>query len=129
LPDREMSLSTAITAFFTTTTRFNFALHLLVGAAAATIAIVSFALLIPLDSIPAITGVSIIMSVSYALAFLAWVCVLYLYSSNPDGLIWLNTHLMFLVVLPATIAATAMNVTAVQNTRNLLAGGLAGTNA
>jgi hypothetical protein len=32
---------------------------------------------------------------------------------------------MFLVVLPATIVATAMNVTAVQNTRNLLAGKVA----
>jgi hypothetical protein len=33
--------------------------------------------------------------------------------------------LMFLVILPATVTATAMNVTAVQNTRNLLAGRVA----
>jgi hypothetical protein len=32
---------------------------------------------------------------------------------------------MFLVVLPATIAATAMNVTSIQNTRNLIAGQIA----
>jgi len=69
--------------------------------------------------------VSIIMAVAYSIAVLAWVCVLYLYSSSPENLVWLNTHLMFLVILPATVTATAMNVTAVQNTRNLLAGRVA----
>ena len=43
-------------------------------------------------------------------------------AKKPENLVWLNTHLMFLVVLPATIGATAMNVTSIQNTRNLLAG-------
>jgi hypothetical protein len=86
------------------------------------VAIVSFAFLIPLDSVPAVTGVSIIMAVAYAIAVLAWLVVLTYYSGNEKNLVWLNTHLMFLVVLPATIGATAMNVTAVQNTRNLLAG-------
>jgi hypothetical protein len=78
--------------------------------------------LIPLDSVPAVTGVSIIIAISYAISVLAWLVVLYFYSGNEKNLVWLNTHLMFLVVLPATIGATAMNVTAVQNTRNLLAG-------
>ena len=92
---------------------------ILVGAL---VAIVSFALLIPLDSVPAVTGVSIIMGIAYGLSVLAWVLVMTYYAHNEQNLVWLNTHLMFLVVLPATIGATAMNVTTVQNTRNLLAG-------
>lgn len=91
----------------------------------AVVAIVSFALLIPLDSVPAITGVSVILGVSYAVAVLAWIIVMRYYASNPENLAWLNTHLIFLVLLPATIGATAMNVTSVQNTRNLLAGKVA----
>ena len=85
------------------------------------ISICSFVLLIPLNTIPAITGVSIIISVAYALSFIAWMIVVGYYSSKPDELVWLNTHLMFLILFPATIAATAMNVTSIQNTRNLLA--------
>jgi hypothetical protein len=93
---------------------------------AAAVGIVSFAFLIPLDSVPAVTGVSIIMAVAYGLSLLAWVIVLKYYSGKTESnLTWLNTHLMFLVALPATIGATAMNVTAVQNTRNLLAGQIA----
>jgi hypothetical protein len=89
----------------------------------AVVAIVSFAFLIPLDSLPAVTGVTIILAVSYALSIIAWVVVMFYYSGkNGEQLIWLLAHMMFLVVLPATIAATAMNVTAVQNTRNLMAG-------
>lgn len=95
---------------------------------AALVAIVSFAFLIPLDTVPAITGVSTILGVAYAIAIIAWVVVLSYYSAptNSQHLVWLNTHLMFLVLLPATIAATAMNVTSVQNTRNLLAGQVTG---
>jgi hypothetical protein len=93
-----------------------------VAAVAATVAIVSFAFLIPLDSVPAVTGVSIILGVAYCISVLAWVVVLKYYASNTENLVWLNTNLMFLVILPATIGATAMNVTAIQNTRNLLAG-------
>ena len=94
---------------------------------AAVISIVSFALLIPLDSVPAVTGVSIIMGIAYGMALLLWLIVITYYTNYPDNanLVWLNTNLMFLVVLPATIGATAMNVTAVQNTRNLLAGQIA----
>ena len=91
----------------------------------AVVAIVSFAFLIPLDSVPAVTGVSIIMAVTYGISVVIWAIVLSFYSTGADSdknLLWLLTHMMFLVVLPATIAATAMNVTAVQNTRNLLAG-------
>jgi len=88
---------------------------------AAIVAVTSFALLIPLDSIQAVTGVSIILGIAYGLSVLAWLVVMAFYSTKTDDLIWLNTHLMFLVILPATIGATAMNVTTVQNTRNLLA--------
>jgi hypothetical protein len=93
---------------------------------AAVVGIVSFAFLIPLDSVPAVTGVSIILAIAYGISLLAWVIVLKYYSTGKESaLTWLNTHLMFLVALPATIGATAMNVTAVQNTRNLLAGQIA----
>jgi len=97
---------------------------IVIGAA---VAITSFAFLIPLDSVPAVTGVSIILGIAYGLSVLAWLIVMAYYSSNtrdPNNtkLLWLNTHLMFLVILPATIGATAMNVTSIQNTRNLLAG-------
>jgi len=92
----------------------------------AIVAIVSFALLIPLDSVPAIQGVSIILGVAYGLAIIAWAIVLTWYSKTPEHLVWLNTHIIFLILLPATIAATAMNVTSVQNTRNLLAGQVTG---
>jgi hypothetical protein len=120
-----MTLTSAIEAAFNNKNTFSFFLTVVVGIFSALIAIVSFALLIPLDSIPAVTGVSIIAAVAYSIAFMSWITVLYLYSSNSENLVWLLTHLMFLVVLPATIVATAMNVTAVQNTRNLLAGKVA----
>lgn len=94
----------------------------IVIAAGAAIAVTSFALLIPLDSTPAVSGATLIICISYALALIAWALVITFYSSSEKSLIWLNTHLLFLVVLPATIAATAMNVTTIQNTRNLLAG-------
>ena len=100
----------------------NIAVTVGVVAVGAIVSITSFALLIPLDSATAASGVTIIMGVAYALSALAWITVVSLYSRNVESLTWLNTHLIFLVLLPATIAATAMNVTAVQNTRNLLAG-------
>lgn len=93
-----------------------------VVAVGAVVSIVAFALLIPLDSVPAASGVTIIMGVAYGLSALCWVTVMGLYARNTESLTWLNTHLIFLVLLPATIAATAMNVTSIQNTRNLLAG-------
>jgi hypothetical protein len=91
-------------------------------AAAAAIGVSSFALLIPLDSIQSVTGVTIILAVAYALSIAAWAIVMFYYAQDATQLQWLNTHVLFLVVLPATIGATAMNVTAIQNTRNLLAG-------
>lgn len=102
--------------------KVNIAVDVGVVLVASIVAIVSFAFLIPLDTVPAITGVSLILSVAYAISLVAWVIVMYYYSSQPEHLVWLNTHLIFLVLLPATVAATAMNVTSVQNTRNLLAG-------
>lgn len=91
----------------------------------AIVAIVSFAFLIPLDSVPAVTGVTIIMAIAYAISVILWIITLKYYAGNSQNLVWLNTHLMFLVVMPATIAATAMNVTSIQNTRNLIAGQIA----
>ena len=89
---------------------------------AAIVALVSFAFLIPLDSVPAVTGVSILLAVSYCISILIWLIIMTYYAKDDKNLVWLNTHLMFLVILPATIGATAMNVTSIQNTRNLLAG-------
>lgn len=89
------------------------------------VSVVSFAFLIPLDSVPAIAGVSIIFGVAYGISFILWSVVMWYYSQKTENLIWLNTHIMFLVVLPAVIASTAMNVTSIQNTRNLLAGKIA----
>ena len=111
-----------VTTTLTNTTKLNLMAHGAIVLVSSLVAIVSFGFLIPLDSVPAVTGVSIIMAISYGIAVLLWLIVLYFYSSNELNLVWLNTHLMFLVVLPATIGATAMNVTSIQNTRNLLAG-------
>jgi hypothetical protein len=107
------------------TPTLNFFIYVAVILIGAAVAITSFALLIPLDSVPAVAGVSIILAVAYALSLVAWIGAMYLYSRDSNSLTWLNTHLMFLVVLPATIGATAMNVTSIQNTRNLLAGQVA----
>jgi hypothetical protein len=120
---REMS--GVIQNLFGNTTMLTLGINAFVILAAAAIAISSFALLIPLDSVPAVSGVSIILAVSYGLSVLAWMVVMWYYSDKFESLVWLNTHLMFLVFLPATIAATAMNVTSIQNTRNLLAGKIA----
>jgi hypothetical protein len=105
----------------------NILLHVFVTIFAAIVAFASFGLLIPLDSVPAVTGVSIILGAAYAMSITMWFFVVFYYAKNPDNqnLVWLNTNLMFWVILPATIGATAMNVTAIQNTRNLLAGQVA----
>jgi hypothetical protein len=102
----------------------NMLINALVVVTGAIVAIVSFALLIPLNDVTTITGVTIILAVSYALSVIAWVTIMYYYSQpgRSENLVWLLTHVVFLVMFPATIAATAMNVTAVQNTRNFLAG-------
>lgn len=92
------------------------------------VGVMSVATLIPLDSVPAVTGVTIITAVAYAISLVVWLAAMFYFGKGPDAeskLTWLNTHLMLLVVFPATIAATAMNVTTVQNTRNLLAGKVA----
>lgn len=96
--------------------------NIAVVATAVLVSVVSFAFLIPLDSVPAIAGVSIIFGVAYGISFILWSIVMWYYAQNTENLIWLNTHIMFLVVIPAMIASTAMNVTSIQNTRNLLAG-------
>jgi len=78
---------------------------------AALVAIVSFAFLIPLDSVPAVTGVSIILSIRYVISFIAWLLVLKFYSGKPESLQWLNTHLIFLVLLTATLGPTSTHCT------------------
>jgi len=112
----------ALSATLSNTTKLNLYVQGGVVIVGALVALVSFAFLIPLDSVQAVTGVSIILAVAYSISVLAWLVVLNYYADKQENLVWLNTHLMFLVVLPATIGATAMNVTAVQNTRNILAG-------
>ncbi len=97
-------------------------------AALSVVGVMSVATLIPLDSVPAVTGVTIITAVAYAISIMVWLIAILKLGTGPNGtdnLTWLNTHLLLLVVFPATIAATAMNVTTVQNTRNLLAGRVA----
>jgi hypothetical protein len=96
--------------------------------AMAVIGAISVGALIPLDSVPAVTGVTIITAVAYAASILIWIMVLLFVSRRENAdhhLTLLNTHMLWLVVFPVTIAATAMNVTSVQNTRNLLAGRVA----
>jgi hypothetical protein len=117
-----MSLAEKVTTTMFNITNGNLILNIGVVSVAALVAIVSFAFLIPLDSVPAVTGVSIILAVTYCISVMVWLIVLSYYAKDTTALVWLNTHLMFLVVLPATIGATAMNVTSIQNTRNLLAG-------
>jgi hypothetical protein len=107
---------------FSSGTAGTILLHSLVIAVGGGVALVSFAFLIPLDSVPAVTGVSIIFGVAYGISLLLWLIIMNFYAKDKDNLLWMNTAIMFLVVLPTTIGATAMNVTAIQNTRNLLAG-------
>jgi len=85
---------------------------------------VTFAGLIPLDTVQSVTGVSIIIGVSYAIALVLWALTMIFYSRSDDpmALTWINTHMIFLVLLPGVIGATTMNVVTVQNTRNLVAG-------
>ena len=96
---------------------------------AAALVIACIATLIPLDTVQAVTGVSIILGVSYAIAFVLWAVVIIYYSYNDDpmALTWMNTHMLFLVLLPGIIGSTAMNVVTVQNTRNLIAGKITST--
>jgi hypothetical protein len=89
------------------------------------VGVMSVSTLIPLDSVPAVSGVTIITAIAYATSIVMWLVAILYFGTGPDAterLTWLNTHLLWLVVFPTTIAATAMNVTTVQNTRNLLAG-------
>jgi phosphoglycerol transferase MdoB-like AlkP superfamily enzyme len=115
---REMPLG----EIFADMTTLNFWINVLVVGIGLIVAVTSFALLLPLDSVAAVSGVSVIISVAFGLSLLAWVTAVAYYSRDPQQLTWLNTHLIFLVLLPTVISATAMNVTAIQNTRNLIAG-------
>jgi hypothetical protein len=94
------------------------------------VSIVSFAMLTPLDSVGAVSSASLILGLSYAISFVLFGIVYALYTSTEDAwknLVWLVTAIVFLVCVPTTISATAMNVVTVQNTRNLLAGRVAAT--
>jgi hypothetical protein len=84
------------------------------------IMITAFTIIIPLESVVA-EGGSVINLVLWTCIFMMlWFIVLAVYEDKTT-LIWLNTHIMFLVALPLTIAATAMNAVTIQNTRNKLA--------
>jgi hypothetical protein len=102
----------------------NVWIHGAVVLAAAIVTMVTFAFLIPLDSVPAVSGVTITLVMSYVIGIVIWLIVMSYYSNKKESLLWFNTHILFLVILPATIAATAMNVISIQNTRNLIAGNI-----
>ena len=107
-------------------TALTVGLYGLVSVLAAILVATSFGTLIPLNSVAAVSGISIIVAVSYGIAFLLRVMVIVYYSRSEDpmALTWINTHMIFLVLLPGVIGATAMNVVTVQNTRNLIAGNI-----
>lgn len=102
-------------------TKTSIAVYIGVVVIGTIIAVVSYAFLIPLDSTSVVTGTAIILGVAYALSILALVIVMVYYSKQPETLMWINTFMMFLVVLPTSIGATALCVTSVQNARNLIA--------
>lgn len=82
------------------------------------LSILSFVILVPMNSIPAMTGISIIISVSYMISFLLWILITY-FISDADRSLYLISA-VFLIAVPATISATAMNVVTIQNTTNLM---------
>lgn len=124
-PSKSKMADAGAASVFSGAGKLNIIIHIAITVTGVIVAITSFALLIPLDSVPAVTGVTIIMAVSYVLALLMWAGALWLYARDAIQLTWLNTNILFLIVLPATISATAMCVTSVQNTRNLIAGQVA----
>ena len=84
------------------------------------IAAVSYGMLIPLDSVQSSSAVIIIICVSYAISVILWIIVMLLYSKNHEQLTLLNTHMLLLIALPATVGATAMNVASIHNMRNVI---------
>lgn len=84
------------------------------------IMITAFTIIIPLESVVAEGGSVINLVLWICIFMMLWFIVLAVYEDK-TALIWLNTHIMFLVALPLTIAATAMNAVTIQNTRNKLA--------
>ena len=84
------------------------------------IAAVSYGMLIPLDSVQSSSAVIIIICVSYAISVILWIIVMLLYSNNHEQLTLLNTHMLLLIALPATVGATAMNVASIHNMRNVI---------
>ena len=82
------------------------------------LSILSFVILVPMNSIPDMTGISIIISVSYMISFLLWILITY-FISDADRSLYLISA-VFLIAVPATISATAMNVVTIQNTTNLM---------
>uniref|UniRef100_A0A6C0EA67 Uncharacterized protein n=1 Tax=viral metagenome TaxID=1070528 RepID=A0A6C0EA67_9ZZZZ len=85
------------------------------------IMITAFTIIIPLENVVAEAANVNNLVLWLCIFTMLWFIVLALYKSDDNALIWLNTHIMFLVALPLTIAATAMNAVTIQNTRNKLA--------
>lgn len=100
----------------------NWVVHGIVFVAILALSIANTVLLIPLDSVPAVTGVTIILVLAYVISIAAWALVMANYAATADSLTMLLTHVVFLLVIPMTIGATAMNVVSIQNTRNIIAG-------
>lgn len=86
------------------------------------IMIVGFVVLIPLETVIVEAAVGMNLVIWVCILMMVWLMVRSVYKDDSVALAWLTTHILFLVVLPLTIAATAMNVITVQNTRNIFAG-------
>jgi uncharacterized membrane protein len=118
-----MSVFDSLYALISEMNQTNVIIYAAVIAVAVIVSIVSFALLMPLNGLQAVQGVTVILGISYGLALVAWLIVM-TNNRNTEALVWLNTHLMFLVILPTVLGATVMNISAIQNARNLVAGKL-----
>jgi type III secretory pathway component EscV len=86
------------------------------------IMIVGFVVLIPLETVIVEAAVGMNLVIWVCILMMVWLMVRSVYKDDSVALAWLTTHILFLVVLPLTIATTAMNVITVQNTRNIFAG-------
>lgn len=83
------------------------------------------ALLTPLDTVQSSAALTLIIAMSYIASGFALAVFLYLFRNLTDKqILYVVVILLFLVCLPATISATAMNAVSIANTRNLLAGNI-----
>ena len=84
-----------------------------------------WALLTPLDTVQSSAALTMIIGVSYVLSTFALAVFFYLFSYLSDKqILYVVVILLFLICLPTTISATAMNAVSIANTRNLMAGNI-----